>query len=284
MPRTTESLTGRLLALMGKHTTLPRHLRLYFERRSEPQELGGTGLGDERRAVKTRLGESFTAPLLFLVASSGTSYDRRLEGGWYGEYICPRLPPLPQHVDPRADVTHCPHCERSSVCFLWESSPSGLQGFPGRQVGYPLICECVCVCVHALGVFFIHAGLRKRVVWPGISSAPSETPLWEQCLATGTSLSHTRALRFSYHFTFKRTRKYTNGHEHTRKFTSRPPSKHTYTHASRPQTMYRIAAPQIWCESPPEDTENPIWAGGGGGGASMVEGVNVARRKRRFPP
>lgn len=73
------------------------------------------------------------------------------------------------------------HTVRGMLCFLRESSPPGLQGFPGRQVGFPQICVRV-------GDIFHPRRPQEAVVWPELSAAPSETPLWEQCLVSHTLL------------------------------------------------------------------------------------------------
>lgn len=85
----------------------------------------------------------------------------------------------------------------------------------------------VCVCAHAWGIFFIHAGLRKR--WSGWESAgdTSMGAVFGHWNIPHTHTSFQSPLDVGTHLN---THKHTNGHVHTLGFASRPPSKHTLTH------------------------------------------------------
>lgn len=264
-----------------------------------PWPAGTCGLRDERQTAKTGLrgvfhSSSSTTLCCFSLSFKWDVREQTTGGGYAsGEclqwkssrIICPRLPRSSSSSSAswfQADVTHWPHCERNSVCFPRESSPLGRQGFPGRQVGFPQMCVCgslwVCACVRAcaLGIFFIHAGLRKQ--WSGWGSAVHlrrhlyGSSVWP---LERVSRTHFVSVPTSCPYTLKHTCKYTNGHVHTQIYLLTTIQTHTYTHAAWPQTIYHITAPQISSESLQRTETYLIWA-------SMVEGLSVTSRKERF--
>lgn len=169
------------------------------------------------------------------------------------------------------------------MCFLRESSPLGLQGFPGRQVGFPQICVCECVCALTRWGYFSSTQ----------ASGSSGLARDQQCALGDTSMgavfghwneSHTHALfQLPLHVrTHSNTRVNTPMDTHTLIYLPTTIQTHTYTHAAQPQTIYHIAVPQILSESLQRTEKYLIWAEVSMR-ASMVEGLNVTIRKERFP-
>lgn len=159
----------------------------------------------------------------------------------------------------QADVTHCPHCERNSVCFLRESSPLGLQGFPGRQVGFPQICVCV----------FTHWGYFSSTqasgsMWSGWGSAARlRRHLYGSSVWPLEQVSHTHtSFQLPLH-----VRTHSNAHVNTLidicTHTNLPPDRrpNTQVHTCSPTTnhiSHYSASNLVWI--PPEGRKK-IWSG-----------------------
>jgi len=172
--------------------------------------------------------------------------------------VCPRLPLLPVCVYSK-QTYHTAHTVRGILCvFSGNPVPLDSRVFQAGKWAFHAFCGSVCAPSCILVIFFIYAGLRKQ--WSGRGSAATKgTPLWEQCLATGTSLTYTVAT--SHLRTFRCTRKYTNGRVHT--YSDSPRYHRPNTRAPPPpcnKTKYHITAPQIWLESHQRTERYQIWA------------------------